>query len=243
MKGKDLILLAGGALLVYMLIPKEKIQAAAGSVTTIPQLIPGPTQVIPQIIPQLIPQIIPQIMPDRGEQGPSEWDIFQMFQGWTEQMDLGLTVDDVEETIQGALNKVLPGGEQQPPRGAEGVGWLDKLLRGETLYPTGIVPSISETITDIIEAPFEVGKEVFDEYGLFSEDWWTSMMPEWALTEAGKAQRAYGAESEAIFELAGVTEATPENIARLIAAEQIIKGKKDEEEIPAIGTPPSLLPY
>jgi len=239
MKGKDLFLLAGGALLVYMLIPKRLAEAAAPGVSVIEKVIPGPTQFIPQLIPQFIPT--------QGEQGPSEWDIFQMFQSWTEQIAPGLTDLDVEKAVQDALNKFLPTEEQQPApggapsitpeipewlknllpggngAGAAGRSWIEKLLGGESLYPTGITKSIGETITDVIEAPFRVGQEVFDEQGLFSADWWTSMMPEWALTERGKALREYGAESEAVFAKAGVKYITPEWLyARRAAASGLL---------------------
>lgn len=230
MKGKDLIFLAGGALLAYMLIPKKEAEAAPGvSIIGIPTAGEAPLDIggifggIASLFGAMPTPIVPEInIPE-----------FK----WPDINIPEINIPDIPEFVMPALPDELkiPDIPSLIPD-IPGTGIIDRLLKGESLVETGgIVKSIGGTIVDIVEAPFEVGKEVFDEQGLFSEDWWTAQMPEFALTEKGKFMRAYGAESEAIFTEAGVEYATPENIDRLIAAREKITGI-EAETVPPIGT-------
>lgn len=228
MKGKDLAVIGGIGLAVYLLIPKAKVAEPIG----------GNGGGITTIIPELnIPEFK---FPDVN--------ITEIFQYPTTEKDLESIISPRDELVEwwdrfislldrngkdegdkNIVEKVIDvvTGGNGGNGGREKSIW-EKLLAGEPLIDTDkITTSLADTAMDLISAPFDIGKKMFDEQGLFSEDWWTEQMPEWALTEQGKAQRAYGAESEAIFELAGVTQATPGNLYKLIAARNIITGKKE----------------
>lgn len=259
MKGKDLAVLGGIGLALYLLVPKAKEVAAAGGVTTV---IPMPTATTPGLdvgglfsgiasifaaMPQqIIPEInIPEYRFDPRDYIPEVPDWEGMVPDWDKLIagfaELSPDWDKLFALFGGDGNGDENGDENGNGNGEPSQSLVAKLLRGESLYPTGIVKSLGDTILDLVEAPFKVGQKVFDEGGLFSEEWWTNMMPEWALTEKGKAERAYGGEAEAIFSEAGVTQATPENIQALIEAREKITGQK-AEEIPPIGTP-AYLPF
>lgn len=181
MKTSDFLVLGGIGALAYMLLAKPKeAEAKAPGVSIIPIPTPGEAPGVAGILESLkgligqaptIPTIITMPSLGIGEQGPSEWDIWQMFQGWTEQfdpgLDLGLSELDIEKLIQDALNKFLPTEEQEPTGdgvgvGAGGAGLLERLLFGQKGLglEEGLLPGVPVVLESISESSARVGKEV-----------------------------------------------------------------------------------
>lgn len=246
MKGKDLAFLAGGALLVYMLIPKKEAEAAPGvPIISIPTagappldiggLFGGiasifgamPTQIIPEInIPEFtlpdwekyVPEIPDwgQYVPEWGEFAPPDWS--QYIPDWG--------VLDPEKWMERFLGAPDEGAPEEEP------GLID---RTKNLIVENIVAPVTEATGEAVSEPISaVGEGVTGiidyflhpfslEYGvlapLFQRD-----IPE-----------AFVKESEAIFEEAGLSEVTPENIDIFIKARETVTGEK-AERMPAIGT-------
>jgi len=233
MKNKDLLMIGGVGLAVYMLMPKPKAEPAGVGYAVMPatefdigslfgritELFAAmPAQVIPEInIPEFkFPEIEMPELPD-WEKFMPDWE--KLIPAIPEELkipDIPSLIPDIPSLIPDFLPDIFKGN-------GEGIAG-------------GIVKSISGAIKDIIEIPFDIGKEVFDEDGLFSEDWWTAQMPEWALTSYGKFQREEDVEAKAIFAEAGISEVTPETLSIFRQARETITGEK-RERIPPIGTP------
>ncbi len=248
MKGKDLAFLAGGALLVYMLIPKKEAEAAPGITTIIPMPAPGeapldigglfggiasifgamPTQIIPEInIPEFTwpdwEKYVPEI-PDWGQYVP-EWGEFAP-PDWSQYIpDWGVL--DPEKWMEGFLGAPDEGAPAKEP------GLID---RTKDLIVKNIVAPVTEATGEAVSEPISAAGEGLTwlvnyithpfslEYGVlapvFKRD-----IPE-----------AFVKESEAIFEEAGISEVTPSTLDIFIKARETVTGEK-AETLPSIGTP------
>ncbi len=181
----------------------------------------GPAQFIPQVIPQIIPQL------GRGEQGPSEWDIFNMFQDFTEGWDFGLTEEGAESIFQKLIDR-LPfgegdrgnggnggnGGGDKPPlvtiieviTGKEDLGLTEVVEAG-----TGVVETINKNTADYLtnlKGGLEWGYEAIFQGGLFRVGGENSLAKLWpGLTPLTPEQEAAIEFRASIFEEVGVTSA------------------------------------
>jgi len=172
-----------------------------------------------------------------------------MVQTLTEQIDPGLTEEDVEKAVQDALNKFLPTEEQQqPPDGAPSLipeipGWLENLLSGQKGPTVG--PSVAEQIVQGV-----AGRGAFDIMGEAIGTRWgeiTENLIDMTAFFTGQP-RPYPkyleikALSEAQFELAGIDEiGSMEDIRELQRAGEIYGirealGYPDPEDSPPIGS-------
>lgn len=248
MKSKDLFVIGGTVLALYLLMPKAKEVAAAGGVTTV---IPMPTatpgldvgglfsgmaSIIGAMPQQMVPEInIPEYkLPDVNI--PEFPDYTGFFAAWEARLadwenrlrDLEYDIPDIpDEGLIPDIPSLIPDIPDLIPDlipdffGGNGKNG-DGAMMGFFAEVTKAWDNFWHTSTDIVAW----GNRPW--YELFLDPLW--------LKKPTEEELEIRAESEAIFEEAGISEVTPENIHLLIEAREKVTGEKTEE-LPSIGTP------
>lgn len=257
MKGKDLAVLGAIGLALYMLIPKGKEAAAAGGITAIiplPGAAPGagpldiggifggmgemfagllgaiPEPIVPEInIPEFI--LPPIVMPEWP--GAFEFDWSQYFPDW--ESFLPSLPDELKLPGIPGLIPGIPGLPDLIP------DLIPDIFKGDGDGDGAMVTAIGSGVNlwdkgwNFIDAVLR-GKLL----AVGEENALAILFPGLTPEDPDKIPEAYVRESEAIFEAAGVSEATPGNIDLLIAAREKITGVQ-AEDLPAIGTEAYML--
>lgn len=220
MKGKDIAIIGGVGFLFYLLLkPKAGEAEKDGAPTFISNLFGGGGA--PGIVPEIdIPEFV---MPDWGflpevpdwEGMLPDWE--SMLPDWDKLLDPfnlfdgGNGRDKIDIDLIPDVNIVVPKLTVDDKGIAEAAG---DLLGSIIAFPTNVI----NQALDVVNWPWRID------------------------TGAGRLDEtpeSYRAESEAIFELAGISEVTPNNLDRLISAREAITGEK-AEELPPIGSPDYL---
>jgi len=239
MKGKDLAFLAGGALLVYLLIPKKEAEAAPGvSIISVPTpgeapldiggLLGGIGSIFGAMPTQVVPEInIPEFTwPDWEKYVPELPDWEGYIPDWEQYIpDWGVL--DPEKWMERFLGAPDEGAPEKEP------GLIDRIKEA---IVENIVEPVTEATGEAVSEPIEVaGEGVSWLAGFITQPF----NPEyWPLFQFFKKDipEAFVKESEAIFEEAGISEVTPSTLDIFIKAREKITGEK-AEQLPTIGTP------
>jgi len=247
MKGKDLLMIGGLGLALYLVIPKGKAEAAGG-ITILPSaptaagpdiggIFSGiaslfgamPQPIVPEInIPEFIlpPIVIPEVpgLPDF----PDWSEFFPDWESFLPDLPDELKLPDIPSLIPD-----IPGIPDLIPDlfGGNGNGGLFE----------GVIDAPKATIEEGVKTWINFWDTATDVIAWGNRPWYKLFTdPLWLEKGEEEELEAYRAESEAIFEEAGVSEATPGNIDLLIAAREKVTGET-AEALPAIGSEAYML--
>ena len=194
MKTNDLLMIGGIGLLAYMLVSKPTEAKDAGGVTVIPMkdtsqlelggIFSGIASLLGAIPSQIVPEInIPEFtFPDPTTYIPEVPDWSKYIPDW-EMLIPKIPDEGLIPDIPSLIPDIFP-------------------KNGNGLPSWNIPNLIEKAVTGLVSAK---------ETTIFSEQWWTDIMPSFALTEWGQYKREHEAEWEAEWEAKGLPETiTPE---------------------------------